>query len=247
MSSAREARTDAEWRARVRGAVLRRAKASWAAATAQRDSVVAPISPSDPSLITAALEGLELGEDDLVVDLGCGDARWLVEAVARFGCRAYGCDIDEGMLERARSRVASELSEELRPRVELEARDFVASPPTARIADASVIVTYWFSEATTRLRPLLALHARPAALVLSVFFRFKGARVERTVHVGARRVLMYRTGDLSEAIAPGGAGPTEGAQPPRVADATSTAPLHHTCAATRACDEGAALDNCSSR
>ena len=38
----------------------------------------------------------------LVVDLGCGDGRWLIVAAARFGWRGVGYDINDELLARGR-------------------------------------------------------------------------------------------------------------------------------------------------
>ena len=38
--------------------------------------------------------GVKLTEDDLVYDLGCGDGRFVVTAAERYGCRAWGVDVE---------------------------------------------------------------------------------------------------------------------------------------------------------
>jgi cyclopropane fatty-acyl-phospholipid synthase-like methyltransferase len=45
------------------------------------------------------------GPDDVVLDIGCGDGRILVEAVRHFGCRARGIEIDPALGAAARRRV----------------------------------------------------------------------------------------------------------------------------------------------
>ena len=54
-----------------------------------------PFLPTPTGLIDALLDVAEVGPDDVVADLGCGDGRVLVHAAARTrGCRAFGVDRD---------------------------------------------------------------------------------------------------------------------------------------------------------
>lgn len=43
---------------------------------------------------------LNLTPDDLLVDLGCGDGRFCIEAVRLYGCRAVGLDIERPLVDR---------------------------------------------------------------------------------------------------------------------------------------------------
>jgi ubiquinone/menaquinone biosynthesis C-methylase UbiE len=46
-----------------------------------------------------------------VFDLGCGDARWLIEAAVRYHCECWGCDIDSELLQKGQQEaVAREVS-----------------------------------------------------------------------------------------------------------------------------------------
>ena len=48
----------------------------------------------------------------LVVDLGCGDGRWLIVAAARFGWRGVGYDINDELLARGReAAIAARVAE----------------------------------------------------------------------------------------------------------------------------------------
>lgn len=48
----------------------------------------------------------DVGPDDVVLDIGCGDGRVLIEAVRHFGCRARGVERDADLAETARRAVA---------------------------------------------------------------------------------------------------------------------------------------------
>lgn len=49
----------------------------------------------------------ELGPEDHLVDLGCGDGRVLVHAGSAFGCRVTGVEKDSRLVVRARARIDS--------------------------------------------------------------------------------------------------------------------------------------------
>lgn len=50
-------------------------------------------------------DSVELGPHDVVLDLGCGDARWVVAAALR-GCTARGLDLNEDLLQKGHRATA---------------------------------------------------------------------------------------------------------------------------------------------
>ncbi len=87
--------------------------------------------------------------DDLVLDIGCGDGRVLVEAARRFGCRARGIEIDPGLAAAARARVADA---GLTDRIEIMEADAGAADPSALVAtgaDAATLVFLFLPPAAT--------------------------------------------------------------------------------------------------
>lgn len=58
-------------------------------------------------LIAPLLRFAEVRPDELVVDLGCGDGRILIEAARAFGCRGRGYETDERLAATARAAVAA--------------------------------------------------------------------------------------------------------------------------------------------
>ena len=53
----------------------------------------------------SVLDSLRLNAHDVVLDLGCGDARWLVAAAAR-GCAGRGVDLNEDLLQKGHEAAA---------------------------------------------------------------------------------------------------------------------------------------------
>ena len=77
----------------------------------------------------------DVGPDDLLVDLGCGDGRIVVDAARRTGCRARGVELDQGLAELARANVAAA---GLAERVEIVHGDAAG----VSLADATVVVVF---------------------------------------------------------------------------------------------------------
>ena len=56
----------------------------------------APYVPSSPNVVRKMLEVAEVGHDDVVYDLGCGDGRILFTAIKEYGAKkAVGYEINE--------------------------------------------------------------------------------------------------------------------------------------------------------
>ena len=72
-----------------------------------------PFLATPDSLIGPLFEFGGVGRDDLVVDIGCGDGRLVVEAAARTGCRALGIEQSSELSDAARARAAAAGVEDL--------------------------------------------------------------------------------------------------------------------------------------
>jgi cyclopropane fatty-acyl-phospholipid synthase-like methyltransferase len=64
------------------------------------------VTPLD--LVAPLLVAADVGEDDVLLDVGCGDGRIVVEAARRWGCRAVGVERSEELAGVATDRAAGE-------------------------------------------------------------------------------------------------------------------------------------------
>ncbi|TYZ65145.1 hypothetical protein PybrP1_012053 [[Pythium] brassicae (nom. inval.)] len=187
-------------RARVRALVLAAAKAraqqALTLSNASQTPLFAPFSPSPVRVIEAVWESLDarkaplavLARHDLLVDLGCGDARWLVAGVQRYGCEALGVEIDGALVERARCEVARCA---LSDRIRVEQGDVM----TTDIARAKLVIVYAFAEALHGIRAHLETQLDASAAVLSIGFRIPGWQPSCSDRVDSMRWYFY---ELSE-------------------------------------------------
>ncbi|KAJ1460175.1 hypothetical protein M885DRAFT_509946 [Pelagophyceae sp. CCMP2097] len=168
--------------------------------------LVAPTSPSPPELIEQTLRDLErllvLEREDgatgplkHVVDLGCGDARWLVAACESYRCTGLGYDIDEDRLAAADVAIASS---RLAARVRVVHADLASAP----LGDADVVVAYLFRDGCKKLRARLERDLKPGAVVVAVGFAMRGwvPLSDRKLHALAVRI--YRPTRLVQPDSP---------------------------------------------
>jgi SAM-dependent methyltransferase len=94
------------------------------------------------------LQMAKIKKDDLVYDLGCGDARMVILAAQKYGCRAIGYDIDPDMIRISRENVAKNNVEDL---VKIVQADMF----TLDLREADVIPMYLLPEMNKKLLPQL--------------------------------------------------------------------------------------------
>ena len=164
--------------------------------------LAAPISPTPNLIIESFLPRLDLESDSLLVDLGCGDGRWLIAANKLTGCRCLGIDVDEERLEIARESISkNELDALVRIRLE-DVFDFVREGDDMNEAD--VIVLYLFREAMSKMGKLLRrrlltrgrkdANVKPKRVqIMSVGFALTGWASIYEEKINGIRVYLYST------------------------------------------------------
>lgn len=122
-----------------------------------------------PAFITTPMPVVEemckmarIGPSDVVYDIGCGDGRMVITAVAKFGVsKGLGIDIDPDLIEKCRENaqragVANKI--EFRVQDALQLKD---------LSDASVVMLFVGEDLNLKLRPLLQRTLKPGARVIS--------------------------------------------------------------------------------
>jgi hypothetical protein len=61
--------------------------------------------PTPQEVVDRMLELAQVTKDDVVYDLGCGDGRIVVTAAKKYGCRAYGYDVDPRRIKESQENV----------------------------------------------------------------------------------------------------------------------------------------------
>jgi SAM-dependent methyltransferase len=119
-------------------------------------------SPTPRSVVIEALKLAEVGPEDIVFDLGCGDGRVIVDAARLFGARAVGFDIDPKRIREARGRIKRT---RVGNRVQARRRSILAIPDLYK---ATVIYLYLTQRALSKVIPILAARCRPGTRIVTV-------------------------------------------------------------------------------
>ncbi|MDG5813985.1 class I SAM-dependent methyltransferase [Chitinispirillales bacterium ANBcel5] len=140
--------------------------------------------PAPVDVIEQMLEIADVGEDDLVYDLGCGDARIAIAAVTQRGARAVGIDND-----RNRIRLAINEAEYLgiKEKIQFVQGDLFGYPVT----EATVVMIYLDRELNQRLRYKLLKELRPGSKVVSHEYCMEDWRADMIKQVRNSKVYMW--------------------------------------------------------
>jgi len=129
---------------------------------------VAPYVPSPYDVVRKMLELAEVGPDDVVYDLGCGDGRILFTAILEFKAKkAIGFDLNEGLCKNIKKK-AEEL--QLQDKIQAVNSNFFL----ADLSPATVITLYLTTSGNEKLKPKLEKESRAGTRVISHDFPVKG-------------------------------------------------------------------------
>ena len=129
--------------------------------------VGAPWVPTSMGVVNKMLKLAEVGPEDIVYDLGCGDGRTIITAARRYGARAVGVEIDP--LRYLWCQFAITLLG-LRKRVKILYGNFFNHD----LSEATVVTCYLLPETNSDLEEKLKGELRFGARVVSNTFTFPG-------------------------------------------------------------------------
>jgi hypothetical protein len=121
---------------------------------------LAPYVATPRPVLDAMLAMADVGPDDVVYDIGCGDGRIVIAAAERYGARGVGIDIDPERVRESRENASKAMVEHL--------VRFVGGDATkVDISPATVVTLYLLPESNALLRPKLERELAPGARVVS--------------------------------------------------------------------------------
>ena len=130
------------------------------------DKIVVRWVPTPDDIVDEMSKLAKIGKNDIVYDLGCGDAVMLIRPIQKFGAKkGVGIDIDPKILEKAKENVKKAKVED---RVELRVGDILN---VKDMSDASVVLLYIGDDLGERLSPVLQKTLKPGARIVSHRFR----------------------------------------------------------------------------
>lgn len=148
----------------------------------ERFSLFVPTPQGD---VERMVEFADLKDGDVVVDLGSGDGRIVLEAVRRHpGVRGRGIEINEKLVVEARDRAAAD---NIADRV-----DFLHQNAfDAELGEATVIFLWLFPELMRLLRPKILREARPGTRVITRTWNLGSWPADATLNDESKDVFMW--------------------------------------------------------
>jgi len=119
-----------------------------------------PYEPSSEDVVRTMLEIANVGKDDIVYDLGCGDGRIVIAAAQKTEARGVGVDLDP---ERIKESQENARRVNVADRVKFYQSDLFQT----EISEATVVMLYLYPEVNLKLRPKLFRELKPGTRVVS--------------------------------------------------------------------------------
>jgi len=121
---------------------------------------LAPYVQTPHDVVERMLQIAQVGRNDVVYDLGCGDGRLVITAAKKYGARGVGIDFD---LNRVRESQANAEKAGVEALVEFKQQDAL----TVDVSPATVVTLYLLTSSNLKLRPILTRTLRPGARIVS--------------------------------------------------------------------------------
>lgn len=130
--------------------------------------------PTPQSVVEEMLELANVGEDDVVYDLGSGDGRTVITAAKKYGARAVGIEVRSDLIREARAN-AREAG--VADQVEFRQQDLFQTD----FSEATAVTLYLLASLNIQLRPELFRQLEPGTPVVSHDFDMGEWEPERVV------------------------------------------------------------------
>jgi len=145
-------------------------------AAVQEESLEVPYVPTPYDVVEEMLRIADVGKDDVVYDLGCGDGRIIIMAAEKMGARGVGVDIDPQRIEESRENA---IKAKVTDRVRFLHQDLFE----ANISKATVVILYLTSDVNLKVRPKLLRELKPGTRVVSNDFDMEEWEPDKTLDV----------------------------------------------------------------
>jgi len=145
-------------------------------AAVQEEYLEVPFVPTPYEVVAEMLRLADMGKDDVVYDLGCGDGRIIVMAAEKMGARGVGVDIDPQRIKESRENA---IKAKVTDRVRFLQKDLFK----VNISKATVVTLYLTEEANLKVRTKLLRELKPGTRIVSNDFDMEEWEPDKTSDV----------------------------------------------------------------
>jgi ribosomal protein L11 methylase PrmA len=140
--------------------------------------------PTPEAVVEAMLQVANVGKNDIVYDLGCGDGRIPVTAARKYGARGVGIDIDPQRIREANENVEKN---KVGDRVKIIQGDLFEQD----LSQATVVTLYLLPSLNVKLMPKLMKELKPGTRIVSHAFDMGDWKPEKELDVEGRKVYYW--------------------------------------------------------
>lgn len=138
--------------------------------------------PTPQEVVDKMLEVAKVTKDDILFDLGCGDARIPTTAARKYGCKSWGFDIDPQRIKDSMATRAKEKAD-VQKLITIEEKDIF----TLDLSKASVVTLYLLPELNVKLIPQLE-KLKPGSRIVSHDFDMEGVKPDQHITMKVNEV-----------------------------------------------------------
>jgi ribosomal protein L11 methylase PrmA len=140
--------------------------------------------PTPEAVVEAMLQVANVGKNDIVYDLGCGDGRIPVTAAKKYGATGVGIDIDPQRIKEAKENVAKN---NVGDKVTIVQGDLFEQD----LSKATVVTLYLLPSLNVKLMPKLMKELKPGTRIVSHAFDMGDWKPEKELDVEGRKVYFW--------------------------------------------------------
>ncbi len=129
--------------------------------------------PTPHEVVDKMLEVAKVTKKDVVYDLGCGDGRIVCTAARKYGCKAFGFDIDPERIKDS-EKTKGDLPRDVQKLVTIKKQDIFKLD----LSGASVVTLYLLPDLNVKLIPQLK-KLKPGSRIVSHAFDMKGVMPDK--------------------------------------------------------------------
>jgi SAM-dependent methyltransferase len=135
-----------------------------------------PYVPTPDHVVEEMLKAANVGKNDVVYDLGCGDGRIVITAAQKYGARGVGVDISADRIKESNENARKA---GVTDRVKFLQQDLFQTD----LREATVVTLYLLPDVNRRLRPKLFQELKLGTRVVSHAFSMDDWNPERVIKV----------------------------------------------------------------
>jgi uncharacterized protein (TIGR03000 family) len=144
------------------------------------DDIFVRFVPTPGDIVDQMSKLAKIGKDDVVYDLGCGDAVMLIRPIQKFGAKkGVGVEYDPDVLKLA---IANVKKEKLEDKITLRQGDMLKLKEKD-VADATVVLLYIGDDLGERVGPVLKNALKPGSRIVSHRFLLGDWKADKSISV----------------------------------------------------------------